>query len=345
MTLMIDSHPEKDATRLPKVSVLWLNYNTNHIKSAIEKILTSLVRIDYPNFELIVVDNGSTDGSWELIQNFINYNIFQKIQIKMLKLKNNYGFCGGYNAAYAMRDPDTKYVLLINTDAIPNQNIINEYVHFMESNVNVGALQGIVESFESKKVDSAGFYFNDIVAIRSPFINKNIDQVLKYLNNPVELSYVEGTMPMYRVDAVEKVIFSKNNLYLTAGFMYYLEDMLLSTLLWGSGYKCVLIPKVVGRHLRGAIMKKHRIRYLYSVRNRVAFLVISNSPYRIVIPILWCLKFIFFKPNAKLSHVRALIDGIRLGKALKKQYRIIDFHNVPRFKVTIKGLIRTIFID
>ena len=53
----------------PKVSVLWLNYNSMHVIETTKKSLESLVSLDYPNFEVILVDNGSTDGSRETLKN------------------------------------------------------------------------------------------------------------------------------------------------------------------------------------------------------------------------------------------------------------------------------------
>jgi len=53
----------------PKVSIIWLNHNSMRIMSLVLQSLESIVNLDYPGdkFELIVVDNGSTDGSFETI--------------------------------------------------------------------------------------------------------------------------------------------------------------------------------------------------------------------------------------------------------------------------------------
>jgi len=54
----------------PKVSIIWLNYNSSKIMPIVLKSLESIISLDYPfdKLELIVVDNGSNDGSFERIK-------------------------------------------------------------------------------------------------------------------------------------------------------------------------------------------------------------------------------------------------------------------------------------
>ena len=58
-------------TIYPKVSVLWLNYNSMHVIKTTRDSLQSLARPNYPNFELIIVDNNSSDGSRKAIEKYI----------------------------------------------------------------------------------------------------------------------------------------------------------------------------------------------------------------------------------------------------------------------------------
>ena len=85
---------------LPKVSVLWLNYNSMHVMKTTKDSLQSLTRLDYPNFELVIVDNNSSDGSREAIEEYISNIDLKRLRIKFLKLDKNVGFAGGMNAAY-----------------------------------------------------------------------------------------------------------------------------------------------------------------------------------------------------------------------------------------------------
>jgi glycosyltransferase involved in cell wall biosynthesis len=57
----------------PKISIIWLNYNSSRILPIVLKSLESIINLNYPSskFELIVVDNGSTDGSFEKLRSLL----------------------------------------------------------------------------------------------------------------------------------------------------------------------------------------------------------------------------------------------------------------------------------
>lgn len=102
----------------PKVSIIWLNYNSSKIMPIVLKSLESIVNLDYPSdrYELIVVDNGSTDGSFEEIKRFLEKK--SRLRKKIVRLSRNLGFTGGNNVGFMARDTESKYVLLLNNDAI-----------------------------------------------------------------------------------------------------------------------------------------------------------------------------------------------------------------------------------
>jgi GT2 family glycosyltransferase len=70
----------------PKISIIILNWNgEKYIKECLESVL----KTEYPNFEVIVVDNASTDRSKEIIKRYP--------QVKLIENKKNLGFCEGNN--------------------------------------------------------------------------------------------------------------------------------------------------------------------------------------------------------------------------------------------------------
>lgn len=331
----------------PRVSVLWVNYNSRHILSFVKRILLTLSELDYPDYEIIIVDNASNDGSWEVLKDFIRVYITPKAKVKMLRLSRNYGFTGGYNAAYALRDIESKYVVLVNTDAMPVTNMLKKYVVFMESHDSVGAAQGIIIGLGkySKKVDSAGGIMDSFLDLYFPFKGEDYAKVLRLLMHKqyIEVSYVEGTMPIYRVKAVEEVNHFKNRLFITAGFAYYLEDVLLSMLLWTYGYKCVLIPFIAGYHLRGAIVQKHvssRVARYYGERNRLA-LTMSLSAFTRYMTLLIYLRMIVISRYRRI-YPRIIVDGIRLGRQLSKMLGSLSMQEIPQRKLSVVGILRKI---
>ena len=115
-----------------KVCIIILNWNG---KELLKDCLSSLFKLtDYPNYKVIVVDNGSTDGSVE----FIKRN-FKKADV--LALDKNYGFSKGNNIGikYALKKYNPKYILLLNNDTkIIQRDWLAKLVETAESDEKIG---------------------------------------------------------------------------------------------------------------------------------------------------------------------------------------------------------------
>lgn len=102
------------------ISVQVLNYNG---KRFLKDCLDSLLKQDYPNFELVLIDNASTDGSMEFVEQKYKNEIKEK-KLRIIRFKRNYGLTGAYNRSY--KNAKTDYVLLLNNDIIvPKKNLIS----------------------------------------------------------------------------------------------------------------------------------------------------------------------------------------------------------------------------
>lgn len=153
----------------PKVSIIILNWNG--WKDTIE-CLDSLYRIDYPNYDVIVVDNGSTDESIKMIKKycfgeievdskFFKYNadnkpirVFETLEdlkhtpsdfqlyetcevnrrLILIKNKENYGFAKGNNIGikFALKFFKPDYILLLNNDTVVDKDFLSELIEFSE---------------------------------------------------------------------------------------------------------------------------------------------------------------------------------------------------------------------
>ncbi len=322
----------------PRVSIVWVHYNSRPVLKVIFASLKAIANLRYPNFELIVVDNGSTDGSWEKVLHFIEAEIKPKVELKIIRLKRNWGFAGGNNAGYIMRDPLSKYTVLVNADAIPLHDMLLKYTHFMESNPEVGAAQGIIVSLRNPEiVDSAGGFIDPLFNIYTPFQRKPVDIVLRLFKDKpyINLSFVEGTMPIYRVEAVERAMCMNNRIFITAGFSYYLEDLFLSLRLWLIGYKCVLLPEVVGYHYRGAVIRhvsKHERFWYYAYRNRLALTFLVKDMYSkvvVLLRLLRCLGKAVLRKASIRECYSALLEAYSLSRQIESMFGPLKLKEVP----------------
>jgi GT2 family glycosyltransferase len=111
------------------------------IKDIISESLRAIFNLKYRPLEIIVVDNNSSDGSFELIKKLAKEVAQKDVKIKFLKLSKNYGFAVANNIAFFQRNKEAKYVALINNDLVPYPDSLAKLVDFLEKNSEVGGVR------------------------------------------------------------------------------------------------------------------------------------------------------------------------------------------------------------
>ena len=322
---------------LPPVSVVWLNYNSMHLIDITKKSLDSLMQLDYPDLEIILVDNNSSDGSRETIETYLQSN-HSKHKVRFFKLKRNWGSTGANNIAYKQLSPKSKYLAMTHNDVVPNLDYLKKTVTFLEKHQKVGALQGIVVKLGAESiVDSSGFMANESLFLWSNYNNNPAANFSK----PTYVSIVEGTMPVYNLELVRDSMKSNSELFITSGFLYYLEDTYVSLKLWANGYRCLVIPTITGVHYRMGTSKKTTKKgelFYYLLRNRTALLFMTNSNGKLGFVTQNLRKLII--SNRTLDERRvilvSLLDGLRMGYQLRKKYGCIGFYAAPFTRASMK---------
>ena len=126
-----------------KCSVVILNWNG---EAMLRQYLPSvLTHTQLPEVEIVVADNGSTDGSLEFLQTQ---------GVRIIVLDQNYGFAEGYNRA--MAQVDSEYVVLLNSDVEVTPHWLDTMLEYMDAHPNVMAAQPKVLSWNSKQEFEAG---------------------------------------------------------------------------------------------------------------------------------------------------------------------------------------------
>ena len=109
------------------VNIFVLNWNG---KDLTLDCLNSLKKITYPNTHVIVIDNGSTDGSVDAISNqFYDYEI--------IELEENLGFSQGNNAGFKLVKRKADYTIFLNNDTIVDANFVEPLINEMEVNSSI----------------------------------------------------------------------------------------------------------------------------------------------------------------------------------------------------------------
>ena len=126
----------------PKVSIIILNWNG--LEDTIE-CLESLKKITHPNYEVIVVDNGSEGNDAQMLQErFGDY-------IHIIRNDKNYGFAGGANIGmrYVLNNSAADYVLLLNNDTVVDPEFLTELVKVAEADPAIGITGGKIYYYDN----------------------------------------------------------------------------------------------------------------------------------------------------------------------------------------------------
>ena len=123
---------------MPLVTVIVLNYNGGGL---LLKCVRSLLNFTtYPNFEILVVDNGSYDNSVVEVKMILGNSRL----VRTVVLERNFGYAEGNNIGYMHVSPKTKYVVFMNNDIEVNEDWLTELVKILEMHQDVGAAQPVI---------------------------------------------------------------------------------------------------------------------------------------------------------------------------------------------------------
>ncbi|HTP88877.1 MAG TPA: glycosyltransferase family 2 protein [Bryobacteraceae bacterium] len=245
-----------------RVSVTIVTYNSGRF---IRRCLESVLAQKYPNKEIIVIDNASTDGTTDILEQFedrctIAYN------------DENIGFAAAQNQAIEMSSGT--WVLTLNPDVLLLPGFIQALVDAGSYDPRVGAVCGkllaILATFDLPDrplVDSTGIYFTPML--------RHLDRGSQEVDNGhyVNYEYVFGATAaaaLYRRTMIDDV--SVDGEFFDSEFFVYREDADVAWRAQLMGWKCLYTPHARGYHVRSVLPGKRRalpaVINMHSVKNR-----------------------------------------------------------------------------
>lgn len=273
----------------PLVSLIILNWNR---KPLLKECIESVLKVNYPNLEVIVVDNGSTDGSQEMVKE--KYSI-----VKLIENRRNVGFAEGNNIGIQVAKGD--FIFLLNNDAIIHKNCIRELVKVALSDSKIGIL-GCKIYFKNKNriiQHVGGVIYPSGVTGQIGYLQLDIGQY----NELREVEYVTGAALMIRRKVIERI-----GLMDPIYFAYY-EETDWCYAAQRAGLNVIYVPGAIVYHYEGmTIQKESPIGMYYMNRNRVIF-VLKNYPASMLIfwP-LYELKYNIWRTLAYIYHKKSIIN-------------------------------------
>jgi GT2 family glycosyltransferase len=256
MTNRLDTPHYDDASHKFTLAVIIVNYN---VKYFVEQCLISLQKaMNGINGEVYVVDNASTDGS-------VEYLIPRFPDVHFIESSDNVGFARANNMA--IRQSDSKYVLLINPDTFVAEDTLRQVLEFMEANPEAGGA-GVkmhntdgslaMESRRGLPTPLTALYKMCGLCARFPKSKTFGRYYMGYLSwdKPEKIEVMSGAFAMLRRKALMKAGL------LDEDFFMYGEDIDLSYRLIKSGYSNWYLPHPI-LHYKGESTHKSSFRYVH----------------------------------------------------------------------------------
>jgi GT2 family glycosyltransferase len=245
--------------RMKKVSIITVNFNQPQVT---EELLQSIP--DYPNLEIIVVDNGSRKDIPIHWQN--NYPA-----IKFIRSEANLGFAGGNNLGIKQATGD--YLFFVNNDTEFTVGLIEQLVALLNANPKVGMVSPKIKYFNNKSlIQYAGYTPMNYYTCRNSCIGLRETDNGRYDHITAPTAYCHGAAMMVKKEAIEKAGVMNENF-----FLYY-EEVDWCEHIKRAGYEAWVCTDAVIYHKESvSVGKKSKLKEYFMNRNRILF-IRRNAP-------------------------------------------------------------------
>jgi GT2 family glycosyltransferase len=257
---------------LPLVSIVIVSFNEIH---KIGDCLSDLFAQTYLNYEVLVYDNASIDGTPEYIeQNFP--------QVKLIKGTENLGFGGANNRASAQAKG--KYLAFVNDDAYVTPNWLEPLVNLLEMDNTVGCAGAELLCAEKEKRNIVLCHGNDVHLSGIAYL-KNNGQIVKPAD-PIEAGAISGA-----AFVIKREIFLEIGGFESDFFLYY-EDTDLSLRLRLIGKRCVIVPGSIVYHNSESRFSNQKIFFLERNRYLSLFTLMNTKMLTLMAPSMFLFELV-----------------------------------------------------
>ncbi|MDP2911073.1 MAG: glycosyltransferase family 2 protein [Candidatus Omnitrophota bacterium] len=217
------------------ISVIIVNYNRKDLlKNCLDSVRIQSVR----DIETFVVDNGSSDGSSDMVK--LGYP-----EAKVIQNKENLYFCRANNQG--IKEARGDFILCLNSDCILDKDYLREAIESFKLDEKIGMVSGKILRMDKKTIDSTGL-----------FVGRNRKPAERGYGKPDKGQYeepgyifgVSGACMLMKKEMLEDI--KDENGYFDETFEMYYEDLDLCWRAQKKGWKAYYNPKAVAYHKRGA---------------------------------------------------------------------------------------------
>lgn len=281
----------------PLVSIIIPHYNGKEI---LHNCLKSLEQTTYNNKEVILVDNGSTDGSVEYVRERFPW-------IEIVRNAENLGFAGGCNAG--IRKAKGTYILLLNNDTEFEPDWLTILVAALEKDSKIAACQPKILSLCDKRIfDYAGAAGGLLDVFGYPFARGRLFFTLEKDEHQYEeggdIFWASGTAALIRKSAIDEAG------YLDETFFAHMEEIDLNWRFHLAGYRVISTPQAIVYHKSGSTLKPDSPKKIYFNHRNSLMMILKNYEAR---NLLWILPIRILLEIITLFYAMARLDFVRFA--------------------------------
>jgi len=313
----------------PLVSIIILNYNAGQI---LLDCFESVIKTNYDNFEIIIVDNASEDKSYRKCK-----EKFERTRI--IENGKNLGYCEGNNIG--IREAKGDYIVILNPDTIVESNCIEELISAY-SKFGEGLYQPKILSLNEKQVlQSTGnmlHIFGFGFAKDKGRKDGEGDEEIK------KIGYASGTCLFTSRNVLDKVGLLDSFLFL------YHDDLDLGWRASQIGINSYYVPKSKIYHVESYSLKWSAKKFYWLERNRKYCLLThySKKTYAKMLPTLLLVDFFvwFFYLSKGFvgAKIKADLDILRNKKSIEKKYQELESKKIVPDEELVKKFPDEIFV-
>lgn len=291
--------------------------------------------------EIVVADNGSTDGSLAYLRTQT---------VRVIELGENYGFADGYNRAIAQ--VDAEYVVLLNSDVEVTHGWLDTLLDYARTHEEVAALQPKVLSWHDKKrFEHAGAAGGMLDYLGYPYCRgrflTHLEEDNGQYDDPMQVFWATGACMLIRRD-----IYMKEG-GLDAEFFAHQEEIDLCWRLNCRGYKVMAVPQSVVYHVGGGTLEYESPRKTFlNFRNNLLMLYknLPTAKWLLVMLIRMPLDYVAALQmlcSSKLLNAKEVLKARCAFWRLRTKYKSIKEYNLRKAKTPFPNTIslRSIIFD
>lgn len=266
----------------PLVTIITVNYNQEQVT---KDLLLSIQKLSYPNYEVIIVDNGSK-APLKLNDQFPIY--------KFIRSDKNLGFAGGNNLGIAEAKGD--YLFFVNNDTILPQDCIEPLIHRFSLERNIGVASPKIKYYDDPTlIQYAGYTpMNPFTARNRGIGYQEVDKGQH--DNPIETSFAHGAAMM-----VKKEVINQIGPMPEVFFLYYEEFDWCEQIRRG-GFTIYYEPKSLIYHRESiSVGKNSPMKAYYIMRNRILYMRRNSSNLKLMV--FYLFLAIAILPKEMLKHL------------------------------------------